>query len=41
MPLTDTRVQTLTTGNRSERLVADTNGLYLRLRKGTGGIART
>jgi integrase len=41
MPLTDTRVQTLTTGNRNERLVADTNGLYLRLRKGKGGITRT
>jgi hypothetical protein len=41
MALTDTRVQTLTTGNRSERLIADTNGLYLRLRKGKGGITRT
>ena len=41
MPLTDTRVQTLTTGKRDERLVADTNGLYLRLRKGKGGISRT
>jgi hypothetical protein len=41
MPLTDTRVQTLTTGKRDERLVADTNGLYLRLRKGKGGITRT
>jgi integrase len=41
MPLTDTRVQTLTTGNRNERLVVDTNGLYLRLRKGKGGITRT
>ena len=40
MPLTDTRVQTLTTGNRNERLVVDTNGLYLRLRKGKGGITR-
>jgi hypothetical protein len=46
MPLTDTRVQTLTTGNRNERLVVDTNGLYLRLRKGltarlrdAGGLA--
>ena len=41
MPLTDTRVQTLTTGNRNERLVVDTNGLYLRLRKGRAGITRT
>jgi len=41
MPLTDTRVQTLTTRNRDERLIADTNGLYLRLRKGKGGITRT
>src|SRR5258708_5431842 len=41
MPLTDTRVRTLTTGNRPERLVVDTNGLYLRLRKGKGGITRT
>ena len=41
MPLTDTRVQTLTTGTRNERLLADTNGLYLRLRKGKGGITRT
>jgi hypothetical protein len=41
MPLTDTRVQTLTTGNRNERLVVDANGLYLRLRKGKGGITRT
>jgi hypothetical protein len=41
MPLTDTRVQTLTTGTRNERLIADTNGLYLRLRKGKGGITRT
>ena len=41
MPLTDTRVQTLTTGTRNERLVVDTNGLYLRLRKGKGGITRT
>lgn len=40
MPLTDTRVQTLTTGNRNERVVVDTNGLYLRLRKGKGGITR-
>jgi integrase len=40
MPLTDTRVQTLTTGIRNERLVVDTNGLYLRLRKGKGGITR-
>jgi hypothetical protein len=29
MSLTDTRVKTLTTGNRPERLVVDTNGLYL------------
>ena len=41
MPLTDTRVQTLTTGTRNERLVADTNGLYLRLRKRKSGITRT
>jgi integrase len=41
MPLNDTRVRTLTTGNRAERLVVDTNGLYLRLRKGKGGISRT
>jgi len=41
MPLTDTRVQTLTTGTRNERLVADINGLYLRLRKGRSGISRT
>jgi hypothetical protein len=41
MPLTDTRVQTLTTGTCNERLIADTNGLYLRLRKGKGGITRT
>ena len=41
MPLTDTRVQTLTTGTRNERLIADTNGLYLRLRKGKGAITRT
>jgi len=41
MPLTDTRVQTLTTGNRNERLVVDTNGLYLRLRKGRAGTTRT
>ena len=40
MPLTDTRVQTLTTGTRNERLVVDTNGLYLRLRKRKGGITR-
>jgi integrase len=40
MPLTDTRVQTLNTGDRNERLVADTNGLYLRLRKGKGGTTR-
>jgi hypothetical protein len=26
MPLTDTRARTLTTGNRAERLVVDTNG---------------
>src|SRR5262252_4540114 len=41
MPLNDTRVRTLTTGNRAERLVVDSNGLYLRLRKGKGGITRT
>ena len=41
MPLTDTRARTLTTGNRAERLVVDTNGLYLHLRKGKGGITRT
>jgi hypothetical protein len=41
MPLTDTRVQTLTIGSRNERLVVDTNGLYLRLRKGMGPIRRT
>jgi hypothetical protein len=41
MPLTDTRVRTLTTGNRAERLVVDTNGLYVRLRKGKGGVTRT
>jgi hypothetical protein len=42
MPLTDTRVQTLTTGTRNERLVVDTNGLYLRIRKGKGGgVSRT
>jgi hypothetical protein len=41
MPLTDIRVQTRTTGNRNERLVVDTNGLYLRLRKGKAGITRT
>jgi len=41
MPLTDTRVRTLTTGKRAERLVVDTNGLYLRLRKGKGGVTRT
>ena len=41
MPLSDTRVRTLTTGNRAEKLVVDTNGLYLRLRKGKGGITRT
>jgi hypothetical protein len=41
MPLNDTRVRTLTTGNRAERLVVDTNGLYLRLRNGKGGISRT
>jgi len=41
MPLTDTRVRTLTTGKRAERLVVDANGLYLRLRKGKGGISRT
>jgi predicted nucleic acid-binding protein len=40
MPLTNTRVQTLNTGDRNERLIADTNGLYLRLRKGKGGISR-
>jgi hypothetical protein len=32
---------TLTTGKRAERLVVDANGLYLRLRKGKGGISRT
>jgi len=41
MPLTDTRVRTLTTGNRNERLIVDTNGLYLRLRQGKGGVVRT
>lgn len=41
MPLTDTRVRTLTTGDRAERLVVDANGLYLRLRQGKGGITRT
>jgi integrase len=33
-------VQTLNTGDRNERLIADTNGLYLRLRKGRGAISR-
>ena len=41
MPLTDTRVRTLTAGNRAERLVVDTNGLYLRLRQGKSGVSRT
>jgi hypothetical protein len=41
MPLTDTRARTLTPGNRAERLVVDTNGLYMRLRKGKCGITRT
>ena len=37
MPLTDTRVPMLIAGNRDERLVADTNGLYLQLRKVKAG----
>lgn len=41
MALSDTRIQALTTCSRFDRLIADTNGLYLRLRKGKGGITRT
>ena len=42
MALTDTRLRTLKPGKgRSERLVADGNGLYLRVRAARGTFTRT
>jgi integrase len=42
MPLTDTRLRTLKpVKGKAERLVADGNGLYIRIRVGQGAITRT
>jgi integrase len=42
MPLTDTRLRTLKPAKgKAERLVADGNGLYIRIRVGQGAITRT
>ena len=41
MALTDARVKTLKPNGAADRLVADGNGLYIRLRSARGGVSRT
>ncbi|SEP49225.1 protein of unknown function [Rhodospirillales bacterium URHD0017] len=42
MALTDTTIRTLKPdAGKSEKLVADVGGLYIRVRRGKGGISRT
>jgi hypothetical protein len=41
MALTDARVRTLKPNGAADRLVADGNGLHIRLRSARGGVSRT
>ena len=41
MSLTDTRLRTLKPKGRAECLIADGNGLYIRIRVGQGDVSRT